>query len=54
MGAQDPGDLTLGPLQSPKIPLFTGVCLGQDWVQPLLSASTPRPLGMGNKPEGRG
>lgn len=40
LDAQDPRDPTLGPLLSPKILLFTGVCLGKDWTQPLLPTWT--------------
>lgn len=40
LDAQNPGDPTLGPLLSSKILLFTGVCLGQAWVQPLLPTCT--------------
>lgn len=38
--ARDPSEPTLGPLASLQI-LFTGVCLGQDWAQPLLPTCTP-------------
>ena len=39
--AQNPGDPTLGPLLSPRILLFTAVCLGQDWAPPRLPTCTP-------------
>lgn len=39
--AQDPGDPSLGPLLSLKILPFTGICWGQEWVQPLLPTYTP-------------